>query len=393
MAQPHSTMISLEIRTRRAAEVATARAETQLKADLAELSLVEAQVSQLQQRHGVSTSKRPEQQRQKKQAWTEDESVVRNRTEAEKLRKDARLEREARRQRECQRIVERRRRLAGAFVANLVEGRERWVCGDTAAAVFLLEEALAQYKAGLFSDRPAVTDFPGSEHVAGDADDMGMLALVCALLGLSLAAEPTIQRSGHAHSDLDFDRIKRESRTGSFGPLQRTKFTRKNTTFHKEPHTDPPSIAPPGVSELQHACLLSPRVFGGAAWLAPSADHSVIDMIYDFALQWVRVLQRLSFAKVCYISALRDVVDCDTVTGVVERLTRLQPPRQSGVTRTIRRRLRSMILVKPNLDDEAMRRQVLQTPLGSKLPTHVVPTDALAAAMRLTSACVARKAK
>jgi hypothetical protein len=93
------------------------------------------------------------------------------------------------------------------------------------------------------------------------------------------------------------------------------------------------------------------------------------------------------------MSAMRDVVDCDTVTSVVERLTWLQPPRQSGVTRIIRRRKGSVTLVSPNLDDQALRRQILQTPLGGKLPTHdlAVPTDALAAAMRLTSTCVARK--
>ena len=278
-----SAMVSLEIRRRREAEAATARAEAQLKADLAELSFVEAQVSQLQQRDGVSAASKPTEQR--KIAWTEAErAAVRKRTEAEKLRKEARLEREARRQREYERIVGRRRRSAGAFVTNLLEGRERWVCGDTEAAVFLLEEALAQYKDGLFSDRPPVTDFPGSEQVAAGAGDMAMLACACALLGLSLAAEPTIHREGHT------------------GRSQRAAlFASKNTAPHKKAHTDPASRALPGVSELQRACRLSPRVFGestalsplsfifsykyekslcgagGALWLAPSADHSVID--------------------------------------------------------------------------------------------------------------------
>eukprot|EP01043_Picozoa_sp_COSAG02_P101077 COSAG02_NODE_37142_length_446_cov_0.550432_1_plen_103_part_10 len=88
----------------------------------------------------------------------------------------------------------------------------------------------------------------------------------------------------------------------------------------------------------------------------------------------------------CTPSEPQDFLDCDTVNHVVEWIALLQSPRQSGVTRKVRRRKRSVAVVKPNLDDEALRRHILQTPLGGNLPIKqhlAVPADALAAAMRL----------
>lgn len=276
-------------------------------------------------------------------------------------------------------------------MTNLLAGRDRWVCGDTEAAIPFIEAALGHYKAGLFSGRPRIAELPGGERVAADADDMTMLASVYTFLGLSLAAEPTIKRADRAQYDFDFDRIKRESRIDPFGSYQHTTFVAsRGVTFHRKATGDDQQDLAPGIAELQYARSLCPRVFGGACSLGSPYDHhgvSMVDSVYNFASQWVRMLQRLSFAKACYtLSAKWDAFDYDTVIRVVDWITLLQPPRQSGVTRKIRRRHRPQMLVKPNLDDQAIRRHILQTPLGGKLPAHdiAVPTDALAAALRLT---------